>query len=110
METNKYKKTEKESAQNVSEPQAVYDIDINALKLAGIDTIMNINNPETLEKAVKGLLKTVNAKHKVRAIEEEETISKEEILAGIREGLLEMKERRISGKKGKSLQELIDEL
>ena len=97
MKTNKYKKTEKESARNVSEPQAVYDIDINALKLAGIDTLMNIDNPETLEKAVKGLLKTVNAKHKVRAIEEEETISKEEILAMFTGEVVEIIKQLVGG-------------
>ncbi len=104
MTTNKYKKNEKKM-QSVSEPQAIYNMDPNALKLAGIDALMSINNPDILEKAVKGLLKHAKAKP-----QEEETISKEEILAGIREGLLEIKERRRTGKKGIHLQELIDEL
>lgn len=105
MQTNKYKKTENEE-QNVNEPQAIYNIDSNALKLAGIDALMKINNPDVLEKAVKGLLKFT----KLSVYEVEETISKEEILAGIREGLMELKERRRTGKKGITLQELIDEL
>lgn len=42
--------------------------------------------------------------------EAEETISKEEILVGIREGLMDMKERHRTGAKGIQLQELLDEL
>lgn len=42
--------------------------------------------------------------------EESETISKEEILAGIDRGLKEMIERKRTGKKAKTLEELIHEL
>lgn len=42
--------------------------------------------------------------------ESEETISKEEILAGIDRGLKEMKERKRTGRKAKTLEELINEL
>ncbi|MBO5058148.1 MAG: hypothetical protein J6C05_03720 [Prevotella sp.] len=42
--------------------------------------------------------------------ESEEYISKEEILAGIRQGLMEVKEAREKGIKLQTLQELIDEL
>ncbi len=42
--------------------------------------------------------------------ESEETISKEEILAGIDRGLKEMKERKHTGRKAKTLEELINEL
>lgn len=41
---------------------------------------------------------------------EEETISKEEILAGIDRGLKEMVERKRTGRKAKTLEELINEL
>lgn len=105
METKKYKQPKNTKAPVLKEPQVSYGIDTNALKLAGIDALMNIDNPTTLEKAVKSLLKTA----KTAAIEEE-TISKEEILAGIREGLLEMKERRRTGSKPKTAEELLNEL
>lgn len=42
--------------------------------------------------------------------EAEETISKEEILVGIREGLMEMKEARRTGKRLKTAEKLLDEL
>lgn len=42
--------------------------------------------------------------------ESEETISKEEILAGIDRGLKEMTERKRTGRKAKTLEELINEL
>ena len=42
--------------------------------------------------------------------EDAEYISKEEILAGIGQGLKEMQERKRSGKKAMTLDELIDEL
>ena len=41
---------------------------------------------------------------------EKEYIEKQEILDAIREGLLEIKERRESGSDGVTLQQLIDEL
>ena len=41
--------------------------------------------------------------------ESEETISKEEILAGIDRGLKEMKERKRTGRKATTLEELITE-
>ena len=43
-------------------------------------------------------------------IMKEEYIEKQEILDAIREGLLEIKERRESGSDGVTLQQLIDEL
>lgn len=42
--------------------------------------------------------------------ESEETISKGEILAGIDRGLKEMMERKRTGRKAKTLEELINEL
>ncbi len=43
-------------------------------------------------------------------MEEEETIGKEEILANIREALLEIKERKRIRQKPKTAEELLDEL
>lgn len=111
METKKYKQDRKKDIHNVSEPQAAYNIDVNALKLIGINALISINNPVILEKAVKLLLKTAgHPLEKPIITEEEETIGKEEILTGIREELSEIKERRRTGKKGIHLQELINEL
>ncbi len=42
--------------------------------------------------------------------QDEETISKEEILAGIDRGLKEMAERKRTGRRAKTLEELINEL
>lgn len=47
---------------------------------------------------------------RIQAKNEEEYISKDEILASIDEGLREVAERRRTGKPGKSIYELIDEL
>jgi predicted Zn-dependent peptidase len=109
MATKKYKQGGKKDIHNVSEPQASYNIDVNALKLSGIHALMSIDNPVVLEKAVESLLETARQSLEKSIItEEEETISKEEILAGIREGLQEMKERHRTGRRGIHLQELID--
>lgn len=95
----------------MSEPQAAYNIDVNALKLAGINALMGIDNPAILKKAVESLLETAGQPwEKPVVIEEEETIGKEEILAGIRKGLLEIKERRRTGRKPKTAEELLNEL
>lgn len=111
METKKKKQHKEKNIPDVSEPQAAYNIDVNALKLEGINALMSINNPVILEEAVKSLLKTARQfSGKTIVIEEEETIGKEEILANIREALLEIKERRRTGQKGIHLQELINEL
>ena len=50
-------------------------------------------------------------KNEIRSlIMKEEYIEKQEILDAIRDGLLEIKERRESGSDGVTLQQLIDEL
>lgn len=96
----------------MSEPQSTYNIDVNALKLAGINALMSINNPILLEEAVKSLLETARQPLKKSIVieEEEETIGKDEILANIREALLEIKERRRTGQKPKTAEELLNEL
>lgn len=71
---------------------------------------MSISNPVILEKAVKSLLETAGQPREKSIVTEKEETIKEEILTGIREGLLEIKERRRTGRKGIHLQELINEL
>lgn len=111
MEMKKEKQHKEKNTHNVSEPQARYNIDINALKLAGINALMSINNPVILEKTVKSLIETATSIRKSTiVIEEEETIGKEEILANIREALLEIKERKRTGQKLKTAEELLNEL
>jgi len=109
MATKKYKQESKKNSSNVSEPHTAY-VDANALKLAGIGALMSIDNPEILQKAVKSLFKTAGQSFEKPVVVEEETISKEEILAGIREGLLDLKERRRTGRKGQTAEELLNEL
>jgi hypothetical protein len=64
----------------------------------------------TVRRVLKYLKHITTQKEKATETEEEEYISKEEILAGIRQGLLDMEEARRTGKKLKTLQEVIDEL
>lgn len=80
-------------------------LELEAYKAELARQVLSIDSFEVLD-AVKRTIKRM--KNKVTA--QEETISKEEILAGIREGLLEMKEARRTGKKLKTAEELLDEL
>ena len=112
-EMKKYKLPEEEKNTTVNEPQMAYGVDMNALKVQGVEALMNIDNPEVLKEAVKAIYKVAKrAWHKDTegVAEEEETISKEEILAGIREGLMERKEARRTGQRLKRAEELLDEL
>lgn len=70
--------------------------------------LTDVNDMEFLKK----LQKAFNRIKSQTKTEEEETeyISKEEILAGIRQGLQDVKEARNSGKYQNTLQEVIDEL
>jgi uncharacterized protein (UPF0254 family) len=112
MGTKKEKSDKGKNLSGVSEPQVTYNMDVNALKLEGINALMSISNPTVLEKAVNSLLKTAGQTWDKAAIieEEEETIGKEEILANIREALLEIKERQRTGEKPKTAEELLNEL
>jgi hypothetical protein len=57
------------------------------------------------------LIETASPPRKsIIVMEEEETIGKEEILANIREALLEIKERKRIRQKPKTAEELLDEL
>lgn len=64
---------------------------------------MSLRNKEWLSSK---LAEDIQAQKK----EQEEFISKEEILAGIDAGLKELAERKRNGKKAMTLEELIDEL
>ncbi|MDR1003613.1 MAG: hypothetical protein LBL97_01175 [Prevotellaceae bacterium] len=65
------------------------------------------DDESTLQRVLK-YVKRITA-HKEKAIEEE-YISKEELLAGIREGLLDLKEAQRTGKKLMTAEELLNEL
>ena len=68
-----------------------------------------IAEDETLmRKAVEAIRRL--AQQKEAQTEETEYISKEEVLAGIRQGLIDVKETRKNGTYQKTLQEVIDEL
>lgn len=58
--------------------------------------------------SLDGLLKFILSRSTEK--EESEFISKEKVLQGIDTGLREMQDRKRSGKKAKTLSELIDEL
>lgn len=58
--------------------------------------------------SLDGLLKSILSRSTEK--EESEFISKEKVLQGIDTGLREMQDRKRSGKKVKTLSELIDEL
>jgi hypothetical protein len=64
------------------------------------------------ENTLRRVLKYVKriAAHKEKAIKEEEYINKEELLAGIREGLQEVADARRTGKKLKAAEELLDDI
>ena len=62
----------------------------------------------TLQPSYRGLLQN-NLQNPIME-QEKEYIEKQEILDAIRTGLLEIKERKESGKEGITLQQLIDEL
>ena len=68
-----------------------------------------IAEDETLmRKAVEAIRRL--AQQKKAQTEETEYISKEEVLAGIRQGLIDVKESSKNGTYQKTLQEVIDEL
>lgn len=82
-------------------------IDLQAEKLALISSICNVDSVSVIKSLKRSLERTLA---KERKAESEEYISKEEILAGIRQGLMEVKEAREKGIKRQSLQQLIDEI
>lgn len=82
-------------------------IDLQAEKLALISSICNVDSVSVIKSLKRSFERTLA---KEREAESEEYISKEEILAGIRQGLMEVKEAREKGIKRQSLQQLIDEI
>lgn len=80
------------------------DIKLNADKASLVREILNIEDKEIfnkLKQAVKQILKQESTK---------DVISKEEILSGIASGLKDVAEAKRTGRKLKTLQEVIDEL
>ena len=67
------------------------------------DILTEVDSLDLLKKLQK-------AYDKLKSQSEEITISKEEVLKGINTGLKEMQERKRSGKKAKTLEDLINEL
>ena len=88
-------------------------IELKSLKMDLVEELLSINDKDTLNR-LKNYMAKLNRKvqAKTAASEEEdiEYISKEEILAGIDAGLKEMQERKRSGKRAKTLEDLINEL
>lgn len=82
-------------------------IDLQAEKLALISSICNVNSVSVIKSLKRSLERTLA---KERKAESEEFISKEEILAGIRQGLMEVKEAREKGIKRMTVRQLLDEL
>ena len=79
-------------------------LEFNALKGELAREMLNIESMEVLQKVQRALRRAIKQEQK------EEYIEKEEILAAVREGLLEVKHRHETGAKAITLQEFIDEL
>lgn len=88
-------------------------IELKSLKMDLVEELLSINDKDTLNR-LKNYMAKLNRKVQAKtAVSEEENIeyiSKEEILAGIDAGLKEMQERKRSGKRAKTLEDLINEL
>lgn len=82
-------------------------IDLQAEKLALISSICNVDSVSVIKSLKRSFERTLA---KERKAESEEYISKEEILAGIRQGLMEVKEAREKGTKLMDARQLINEL
>lgn len=82
-------------------------IDLQAEKLALISSICNVNSVSVIKSLKRSFERTLA---KERKAESEEYISKEEILAGISQGLMEVKEAREKGIKLMDARQLINEL
>lgn len=82
-------------------------IDLQAEKLALISSICNVDSVSVIKSLKRSLERTLA---KERKAESEDYISKEGILAGIRQGLMEVKEAREKGIKLMDARQLINEL
>lgn len=85
-------------------------MDLNAYKQELIRSISAADSFEGVKRAFRNV--SLQAAHRLKqtSTEEKEYISKEELLEGIRSGLDEVEEGRRNGRRGKLLQEVIDEL
>lgn len=82
-------------------------MDLQTKKLNLISSICDINNISIIKSLKRSLNRTLA---KEREAESEEYISKEEILVGIRQGLMEVKEAREKGIKLMDARDLLNEL
>ena len=80
---------------------------LQAEKMALIDLISNVNSISVIKSLKRSFEHTLT---KAREKEEKEYISKEEILEGIRNSLLEIKESREKEVKLMDAKQLLDEL
>lgn len=78
-------------------------MELDTLRMDLIEELQTIDNKDTL-KRIKTYFK------RLRNAKKEETISKEEILAGIDAGLKEVKKWKETGEKRQTLDEFIHEL
>lgn len=82
-------------------------IDLQAEKIALISSICKVNSISAIKSLKRSLDRTLAKEQKA---DSKEYISKEEILAGIRQGLMEVKEAREKGIKLMDARDLINEL
>ena len=80
-------------------------MELKSLKMDLVEQLLSINDKDTLTR-VKIYLKKLEYKTNKVA----DTISKEEVLAGIEEGLKEVKNWKTTGEKRQTLREFINEL
>ncbi|WP_288735905.1 hypothetical protein [uncultured Parabacteroides sp.] len=80
-------------------------MELKSLKMDLVEQLLSINDKDTLTR-VKNYLKKLDYKTNKVA----DTISKEEVLAGIEEGLKEVKNWKKTGEKRQTLREFINEL
>ena len=90
-------------AENEANEAAITYGEMNILKQELISDIQQLNDMVALKRLVKYI-------RRQKKTIEEETISKEEILAGIEESLIELKAIREGKKKAKDINEFLDEL
>ena len=102
MAKKKTYKTPPPAENEVHEAAITYG-EMNILKQELISDIQQLNDMVALKRLVKYI-------RRQKKTIEEETISKEEILAGIEESLIELKAIREGKKKAKDINEFLDEL
>lgn len=88
------------------------DMNLDMQRAEIIRQLFATDSPEVIKKVQRTLSNAMKSLHSEKKEEEEETeyISKEEVMNGIREGLTEVFRAQRTGKKQKTLQEVINEL